>query len=493
MPNVLKGMEEIMFMSRMIIVIHAFFVLTHAAAQDSRLYQSHFPPEEFKIRWEKIFDKIGDNAMAVVQGAPGVDGFKVFRQSNAFYYLCGLETPHSTIVLDGRSRRVTLYLPYRNEGQERSEGGMLTAEDAEMVKELTSVNAVYGSDMMARHWTWMLVRVPPPLLYTPFSPAEGRAQSRDVAVGGQAGIASDAWDGRPSREGNFIHLLRTRFPQFEIRDLSPILDEMRTVKSPREIDLIRRASEIAALGIMEAMRCTEPGAMEYQLDAAARFVFRINGAQGESYSSITAGGTNAWMGHYFRNNCRLENGDLVLMDFAPDYGYYTSDVTRMWPVNGRFSPEQRELCGFILKIHDALLKRIRPGITVSQVYDEAAGDMEKIFRGIKWSKDIYRNAAEKAIHWHGHLTHPVGMAVHDVGDYKARPLEPGVVIALDPMMWVPEEKLYIRIENCVVVTEEGVENMSEMIPAELDDIEKLMKEKGILQNRPAVFKPMELK
>jgi len=456
-------------------------------AQDIPLYQSHFPPEEFKARWEKIFDKIGNNALAIVQGAPDVDSFEVFRQSNAFYYLCGLETSHSYIVLDGRSRRVTLYLPHRNEARERSEGKTLSAEDADLVKKLTGVDDVYGSELLIRGWIWTLVKPPPPVLYIPFSPAEGRAQSRDEAIDGIASIASDPWDGRPSRESHFIHLLRTRFPQFEIRDLSPILDELRNIKSPREIELIRRASHIAALGIMEAMRCTKPGVMEYQLDAAAQYVFQINGAQGVGYNSITAGGKNAWMGHYSRNSSRLKDGDLVLMDFAPDYSYYTSDVTRIWPVNGKFSPAQRELCGFILKIHDALLKRIRPGVTVSQVLDEAYPEMEEIFRKIRWSKPIYKEAAQKAIKWRGHLTHPVGMAVHDVGNYAARPLEPGVVFALDPMMWVPEEKLYIRIENLVVITENGAENLSNMVPSKLDDIEKLMKEEGILQKRTPFY------
>jgi len=449
----------------------------------SPLYQSHFPAGEFHSRWNKLFEKMENNALAIVQGASGTDGFKVFRQNNEFYYLCGLETPHAYIVLDGRNRKVSLYLPHRDEARERNEGKILSAEDADLIKKLTGVHAVYGVELLARHWIWRLVRTPVPLLYTPFSPAEGRVQSRDEVIAGTASIASDPWDGRPSREGHFINLLRVRFPQFEIRNLSPILDELRIIKSPKEIQMIQRASELAALGIMEAMRCTKPGVFEYQLDAAARFIFRINGAQGEGYSSITAGGTNAWMGHYSANNCLLKDGDLVLMDFAPDYSYYTSDVTRMWPVNGKFSPTQRELCGFILRIHDAIMKKIRPGISASQVLDKAYPDMEKIYKSIKWSKKIYQDAAYKAIKWRGHLSHPVGMAVHDVGNYKAGPLKPGVVFALDPMMWVPEEKLYIRIENLIVVTENGAKNLSKLVPSKLEDIEKLIKESGILQMR----------
>jgi Xaa-Pro aminopeptidase len=455
-------------------------------AGQAPVYQTDFPPGEFAARWDKIFDFIGENALAVVQGAPGVDGFKIFRQSNQFYYLCGLEIPHAIIVLDGRGRQVSLFIPHRDEARERGEGKTLSAEDGELIKRLTGIHHVYGIEMFSRKMIGRLTRVPYPVLYTPFSPAEGTCQSRDTILSGRADIASDPWDERPAREAHFISLLKKQFPQFIIKNLSPLLDKMRTVKSPREIELIRQASKLASLGIMEAMRSTAPGVMEYQLDAAARFVFRNNGARGVSYTSITAGGTNAWMGHYSANNCVLKSGDLVLMDFAPDYRYYTSDVTRMWPVNGKFSPAQRELCGFILNIHDALLRKIRPGITASQVLDEAYPEMEKIFKAVKWSKKIYRQAAEKAIKWRGHLTHPVGMAVHDVGDYKKAPLVPGIMIALDPMMWVPQEKLYIRIENMVVVTENGAENLSDIIPSKLDDIEKLMKEKGIVQIREAV-------
>ena len=151
---------------------------------------------------------------------------------------------------------------------------------------------------------------------------------------------------------------------------------MRIKKSPREIDLVRRASELAGLGIMEAIRSSGPEVMEYQLDAAARYVFELNGAQGEGYRSITASGTNAYYGHYYRNESALVDGELVLMDYAPDYRYYTSDVARMWPVNGAFDAGQRRLYGFIVDYSQALMKRIRPGVTADTIMDEAAGGNE---------------------------------------------------------------------------------------------------------------------
>ncbi|HYO91584.1 MAG TPA: Xaa-Pro aminopeptidase [Pyrinomonadaceae bacterium] len=464
-----------------------------AVAQSPSLYQTDFSIEEFRARRAKVFDAIGGNAMAIVQGAPSVNGFKVFRQSNEFYYLCGLETPHSYLLLDGRTRKVTLYLPHRDEARERNEGKLLTFEDAELVKKLTGVDTVAAVELMGRDWIWTLFKAPPPVLYTPFSPAEVGADSRDELLGGMAGTIADPWDGRPSREGHFVQLIRSRYPQFEVRDLSPVLDRMRIIKSPREIELIRRASQLAGLGLVEAMRSTQPGVMEYQLDAAARYIFQINGARREGYSSITAGGTNAWMGHYFRNESELKDGDLVLMDYAPDYRYYTSDVARMWPVNGRYTEAQRQLCEFILAYRNALLKRIRPGALPAQIMDEAAREMGEYLNKNRFSQPQYERAAREALKFRGHLSHPVGMAVHDVGSYKDGPLKVGMVFSVDPMLWVPEEKLYVRIEDVVAVTENGVENFTDFIPARLEDIENAIREEGVLQKRPPSPPPARLK
>ncbi len=261
---------------------------------------------------------------------------------------------------------------------------------------------------------------------------------------------------------------------------------MRIKKSPREIDLVRRASELAGLGIMEAIRSSGPEVMEYQLDAAARYVFELNGAQGEGYRSITASGTNAYYGHYYRNESALVDGELVLMDYAPDYRYYTSDVARMWPVNGAFDAGQRRLYGFIVDYSQALMKRIRPGVTADTIMDEAAEEMKIVLETIPFEKPAYEKAAREALVFRGHMSHPVGLAVHDVGNYRSKPLEPGIVFSVDPMLWVHEERLYVRMEDTVVVTEDGVENFTDFMPDTIEEIEALMTEEGIVQKRPPV-------
>lgn len=460
-----------------------------AFGQATPYYQQHFPPEEFKARWEKVFDRIGNNTIAIVQGGPKARGFTLPRQTNEFYYLSGIETPHSYILLDGRSRKVTLYLPPRDERLERSEGKILSGADAELVKKLTGADEVMSTQVMTEGWLrGLLVGTPPPVVYTMFTPSEGSAEQRYEAQSYDSAIALDYWDGRISREANFVQLIRTRFPRADVRDLTPILDELRSVKSPREVSLIRRASQMAGLGIIEAIKNSKPGVYEYQLDAVARFVFLAHGARLEGYRSITASGTpNIWNGHYYRNQDQLKAGDLVLMDFAPDYAYYTSDVARMWPVSGKFSPMQRELLQFVLEYRNAVLKRIRPGLASKDIQDEVKVEMEAVLKRTKFSKPIYEQAARKMVETGGGaFSHPVGMAVHDDGGYRTGVLKPGHVFSVDPQLWVPEETLYIRYEDVVVVTEKGVENFTHFLPAELNEIEKLVGQGGILRSLPAL-------
>jgi Xaa-Pro aminopeptidase len=206
----------------------------------------------------------------------------------------------------------------------------------------------------------------------------------------------------------------------------------------------------------------------------------------EAYRSITASGTeNISNGHYYRNDSQLKSGDMVLMDYAPDFRYYVSDIGRMWPVNGTFEPWQRELLQIILEYRNVVLDIIRPGITTEQVLKEARQKMKPIMKRYKFSKKIYKNAAEKMVQTGGGiLSHPVGLAVHDDGPYRHGSLKVGHVFSVDPQMWVPEENLYLRYEDTIVVTENGNENFTDFLPSELDELEKLVREKGMLQSFP---------
>ena len=451
------------------------------------MFTSDFTPREFAARRTKVLDAIGPTGVAIVQGAPSPAAYVRFRQSNELYYLTGIEVPHAYVLLDGANRRTTLYLPHRNEARESREGKMLSAEDAGLVKSLSGVEFVLGTDALADRLARYTQTSPPRVIFTPFFPAEGGAMSRDLATRVIADYAADPWDGRPSREGSFVNLLHTRFPQFEVRDLTPTLDQLRLIKSPHELDLIRKATRAASEGILEAMRSTVPGIHEYELDAVAKYFFYRDGAQGDAYFSLIASGPNAIFPHYNAGKRVMRDGELLLMDYAPDIGYYMSDVTRMWPVSGTWSGWQRELYGFYVDCYRAILNRIRPAVTAAVIREEAAGDMDAILARSKFSKPIYETAASTFVanyHKPGNsLGHWVGMATHDDGNDPG-PLREGMVFTIEPALVVPEEKIYIRLEDVIFIHDKSAEIVTASLPMDMPSIEKIMKDDGMLQKYP---------
>lgn len=447
---------------------------TRQKSQDA--FGRDFSPEEFVRRRSRVAAAIGD-ARALLAGSPPPRGFVPIRQTNQFFYLAGIETPQAYLLIDGTTGASALYLPPRGKAQ-IGEGAPPGLEDADLVRGLTGVEAVYPVSALSEHLAEAKG------VYTPHAPAEMRAGCRrELELADQA-IAHDPWNGQSAREDRFIGLLRSRYPGVIVKDLTPILDEMRTVKSPAEIAVLRRAGALSAEAVTAAMRVTRPGVIEYQVGALANYIYAVNGAQGEGYRPIIAGGENIWHGHYFRLDASLKAGDLVLMDVAPECNHYTSDIGRMWPVDGTYRPWQRELYGYIVEYHKTLLSRIRPGVTPEQVMVEASEAMRVVWESWSFSKEGYREGARKTLDFQGHLSHAVGMAVHDDArtqqgpGYFGVPLVSGTVFAVDPQMWIPEEKLYIRVEDTVVVTEDGIENLTAAAPLELDDVESLMREEA---------------
>jgi len=472
----------------LLLLLAALAAAPQARAQDAPLFTSDFAPEEFRARRAAIAEAIGKDAVALVQGASLPDSYSRFRQSNELYYLTGIETPNAYLLIEGDGGRATLYLPHRNERRERSDGKVLSAEDAELAVKLSGIDAVAGVDLLPEHLARLGQAGSMRPLYTPLQPAEGLSVSRWGPLQAVAQAAADPFDGRPSREGAFVRTLRERYPWLEIRNLTPALDRARLVKSPRELALIRRATRLACLAILEAMRSTEPGLYEHELDGVSRFVFYRHGAQGEAYFSLVASGENAWFPHYASGKRRMKDGEMLLFDHAPDVGYYMSDITRMWPVNGRFSPEQRELYGFYLATYRSILKAIRPGVTKQAVMEQAAAEMDGIVAATRFSKPHLTAAAKAFVAaYHeqakrGGLGHWVGMATHDVGQEQT--LQPGMVFTIEPQLRVPEDKGYWRLEDLIVIGDTKAEIVSEWLPMDIDAIERVMREPGILQRYP---------
>lgn len=431
-------------------------------------FQKDFTADEFSSRRAKLCANLR-SGLVVLQGAPEVPGFDPFRQENDFYYLAGIEVPHAYLTIDVATRKSTLYLPPRNEKHESSDGPSLCSDDGEFVRARTGIRevrplAALATDLSNQREVWLSR-----------APAEGHRQCQDTLRHHHRALQADPLDGRLSRESHLLARLSQLSPGADFRDLSPILQCQRLLKSPAELNVIRSASTLAARACRHAMAATRPGLREYHLAALANYVYESNGAQGAGYRPIVAAGKNIWMMHYWRNNAELKSGDLLILDYAPDYNNYTSDIGRMWPVSGTFSELQRELYGFVIACHRTLLSLIRPGRTKDEILAEAAGQLRPIVEQTAWTKPAYRAAALNLLASKRPLSHGVGMAVHESADWSTEPILPGLVFAVDPELFIPEEQIYIRVEDTVVVTEAGIEILTDDCPREIDDIEQLMR------------------
>jgi Xaa-Pro aminopeptidase len=431
-----------------------------------------FPPEEFAARRAKVVERIGDG-VAVIQGATERPGEQPFRQNNQFFYLTGIVEPRAIALIDGRTKKTTVFLQPLNERREQRMFGP-GLHPGPGAARAAGVDAVVARDEFAAAFAAIDSRA----VYVPFRPEVlGEASSGDAVALARA-TKSDPWDGRESREEAFIAKLKAAAPRSDIRDLDPIVDTLRSIKSPREIAVIREATDITDEAIVAAMKAAKPGLYEYQLQAEAERVFKLHGAYGGSYFALIATGTNTLYSHYHRNTTKLADGDLVQFDYAPDFKYYQSDVTRVFPANGRFTQRQREFYTIYLKLYQALMTSIRVHAPARDVIKDAAAKMDGILGAFRFTDARIKAAAETFVDGYRRSTatslgHSVGMEVHDVR--PAGPtLEPGMIFTIEPAMIIPEEHVGIRLEDMLLITETGCENLSAAAPIEIADIERAM-------------------
>ena len=447
------------------------------------LFTSSLPAEEFTARRAKVLEAIGDG-VAVLQGAAEYPAYVRFRQNSQFYYLTGVEVPRALVLLDGRSKSATLFLPPRNERLERSEGPVLVPGDE--AAGLTGIPRVLERNAFADE----LVRAVGAgrTVYVPHRAESLGAATPRAAADHAAATLKDPWDGRPSRAAQFITKLKDAAPGATVADLDPILDRLRLIKSPREIELVREATRLAGVAIAEAIRSAKPGQRENDLEAIADYVFKQGGAQGFAYFALAAAGKNAYYPHYHGGEAELKAGDLVLFDYAPDYRYYTSDVTRMFPVSGKFTPEQRERYTIYLRMYLALMESIKPRVAPRDIVGEAVVKMDRIVADHRFSSEVTREAAKAFVDRYrtgtrNSLGHMVGMEVHDVQP-PSDVLLPGMIFTIEPALTIPGDRVYIRLEDVILITESGYENLSAFLPMEPDAIEKLMAETGRFEDSP---------
>lgn len=455
------------------------------------VFTNVFPPEEFAARRTKVMERIGD-AVAIVLGTTEPPGEVPLRQNNQFHYLCGVVEPRAILVIDGKTKKTTLFLNPRNPARETSafgpglypgdEAAKATGIDA-VLPRVSAIGGRGGAPPATSEFQAMVdtLAAEGRTFYTPFrAEVLGSISSGDPDALWR-GNKNDPFDGRVSREEAFRTHLKDVAAKSEIKDLDPILDALRGIKSAREIEVIRQATRIAGAGIMEAMRDSKPGMYEYELQADSEFVFKKYGAFGASYFALIGTGKNSYYTHYHRNTAKLEDGDLVQYDYAPDYKNYQSDVTRVFPANGKFSSWQKEYYNIYLKLYQSVIASIKPHVAQVEVIRNAIARMDAIMASYKFTDEKIKEAAVKfvdryraqAASGRGSLGHTVGLEVHDVR-FPTPTLEPGEIFTIEPEMRIEDLHLGLRLEDMLLITETGCENMSGFVPIEVADIEKLM-------------------
>jgi len=363
-------------------------------------------------------------------------------------------------VLDADAKQAILFLRDPSPAKERWEGELWDCGDA-WIGAVTGFEDVRPIDELGAALDELAGEER--ALWTSLHPYIGLGDCYDRARPFDRARLRDPFDGRPSREQAFRAGLEERFGR-EVRDAAPILNEMRRVKTGAELDALRRAGRAGAEGMVEAMRSTRPGLGEWELDALMSWMHRRAGAAGAAYHPIVGSGPNSLVLHYSADSRVMRDGDVVLIDYGPELDHYTIDITRTWPVGGKFTARQAELYDAVLAAQEAGIAAVKPGARLSDVHAACLGVLRE--RGLG---DLMPHGS----------CHYVGLEVHDVGAGD-EPLVPGVVFTIEPGVYERETGIGIRIEDTVAVTGDGCEVLTPGIPRTREEVERAIAQEGVL-------------
>ncbi|MBA2650462.1 MAG: Xaa-Pro aminopeptidase [Legionella sp.] len=430
--------------------------------------------QEFQTRREHLAQKLPPNSIAILPAAKAVirnnDAQYPFRQNSNFYYLTGFEEPEALLVITTNPDcRSILFNRTRNPAEEQWTGRRLGQEGA--VTEL-GMHKAYAINKLKDELPNLLVDKS--AIYYPMCKD---ADLENTIAQALNHVKNQARKGLGAPEA--------------LCDLEPILSEMRLFKSPAEIALMRHVASISVDAHKRAMRQCRQLTYEYELEAELIYEFARRGCESVAYDCIVAGGENACVLHYTQNNKALQPGDLVLIDAGGEYQGYAADITRTFPVNGRFSPEQRSLYDLVKRAQQAGIAEIRPGIAWNKVQQVIVQILTSglcelgLLQGLV--EELISREAYRPFYMHN-SGHWLGLDVHDSGKYKInnawRPFEPGMVLTVEPGLYIPADcstveapwrGIGIRIEDDVLVTSTGHEVLTADLPVEIEEIEALMR------------------
>lgn len=427
----------------------------------SVIFSQQYDAGIFKERRENLAGKLSDGIIVMKSGTIYQRNNDVdydFRQSSNFYYLTGFEEPESAFIIDPSSDKpYILFVKPGNPQFEIWDGILAGTEGAVSVYKADKSLDISEFENVFEKYISEGKKI-----YYPYSD-----KSLNAFI--------------TSLSSNVI-----------TADIEPVLAEMRLFKSAYEIEMMQKAIDITCDGLTATMKACKPGMYEYQLQAELEYIFKNEGSPRNGFPSIVGSGPNTTILHYETNRRKTEDGDLVVMDVGAEYGFYSADVTRTFPVNGKFSFAQKKIYNIVLAAQKQAIEFIKPGVRFSQVDSVARSVVKKgleVIGLIKESDNTYGFFMHSTSHW-------LGLDVHDAGSYTSdgsearfgkenRILEPGMVLTVEPGIYIREGKegvdpeyynIGIRIEDDVLVTQNGYNLLSWKAPKEIKDIEKLMRD-----------------
>lgn len=431
-----------------------------------------FPPEEYARRRHQLMDHLGEG-VAIFLGANAPHNDTQFYQNNTLMYFCGVEIPGAVLVIDGQRKESILFFTI---GEKEAEGEGIPLSLVREPQKVTGLEGVLPLEQFPAYLSRLNSQGR--TIYTMFYPEElMRENTRKKYNALQRTMILNLFDQRLTRELQFVFQLRTKFPRVKVEDISPVVWDLRKYKSPAEIEILRQCGRIGVKAHRAVIQSTAPGITEKELAALFEYVCLKEGAQDLAFYTIIMSGKNHAFGHYHRYDRTLQDGDFVILDAGPDYKYYNVDLSTSFPVKGKFSPRQRELYQKAFLVRQACLDSYRPGITLKQVGEK----IKEYLKAKGLSPDDPQLRGEIC---YGGYNHSVGLATHDVMATFAGPdevLKPGFVFACDIQVIHPDEEIGIRLEDTIVITEEGYINLGEGLPRTVEEVEELMKKEGIIQ------------
>lgn len=413
---------------------------------------------------KKLIEKINKNSLVIIHSNDEMprngDQTFPFRQNSDLFYLCGIDQEKTILTIcpdhQDKNFKQILFIRKTNKDLEIWEGHKLTKKEATKISGTKTVFWLEEfdkilNDLMSQSSSVYLNRNENPRFTTEV----------------------------PYKDIRFTKELEEKFPLHKYERIAPILSSLRLIKEPEEIDLIQQACEITKKAFDKYIKLVKPGVMEFEIEAEIIAEFIRNRASGHSFSPIVASGKNACVLHYIDNNKKCLDGDLVLIDFGAEYANYPGDCTRTLPVNGKFSPRQRELYNATLRVFKQAKAMLKPGKSLNELHKKVCKiwEEEHIKLGLYTAEDVKKQDKKNPMYFNYYMhgtSHFIGLDVHDVGS-KDEILKPGMVVSCEPGIYVKEEGIGIRLENEVLITENEPYDFMADIPIEPDEIEELMK------------------